>query len=185
MRDLGSAESEGPPPGLPPLSPERRRQIEAELGQPIVSRSAGNSIKRLLMDGGKALQEGNARQATRKYRAARTLAQLTGLRNETLFTTMALGSAYATLKNLRGAEASFQSARQIAAELARPDVEAQALFGLGFVFMLERRFRDAAAIYQVLSETAEETSPLRNEALRLVEAAKRGDMAYGAQQVPS
>jgi cytochrome c-type biogenesis protein CcmH/NrfG len=98
---------------------------------------------------------------------------------------MALGTAYATLQNFRGAQASFERARRQAEELGRPELEAQALFGLGFVFMQEKRYRDASVVYQALASSVPDESPLQREALRLVEAAKRGDFAYGLDEVAS
>lgn len=185
LRDMGAKSSAGPKEDAPALSVERRKQIEAELGQPIVSLDAGRTLKRLLMDGGKALQEGRAKEAIRKYRAARALTEATGLKNEQLATTMALGTAYATLQNHRGAQASFERARRQAEALGRTDLEAQALFGIGFVYMLEKRYRDAGAVYQAIASSVPDDSPLKQEALRLIEAAKRGDFAYGLKEVPS
>jgi tetratricopeptide (TPR) repeat protein len=137
------------------------------------------------MDGGKALQEGRAKEAIRTYRAARALTEATGLKSEQLATTMALGTAYATLQNLRGAQASFERARRQAEALGRADLEAQALFGIGFVYMLEKRYRDAGAVYQAIASSVPDDSPLKQEALRLIEAAKRGDFSYGLKEVPS
>ncbi|MBK8940655.1 MAG: tetratricopeptide repeat protein [Polyangiaceae bacterium] len=183
LRDMGAKSSAGPKDDGPSLSAEQRKQIEAELGQPIVSLDAGRTLKRLLMDGGKALHDGRPKEAVRKYRAARSLTEATGLKKERLATTMALGTAYATLQNYRGAQASFERARRQAADIERPDLEAQALFGLGFVYMLEKRYREAGAIYQAIASSVPDDSPLKREALRLVEAAKRGDFSYGTSEV--
>lgn len=183
MRDMGAQSSAGPEEDVPALSIKQRKEIEAELGQPIVSLDAGRTLKRLLMDGGKALHEGRAKEAVRKYRAARSLAEATGLKNERFVTTMALGTAYATLQNYRGAQASYERARRQAEELERPDLEAQALFGLGFVFMIETRYRDASAVYQAIASSVPDESPLKKEALRMIEAAKRGDLSYGLTEV--
>jgi hypothetical protein len=183
LRDMGAKSSAGPKDDGLSLSAEQRKQIEAELGQPIVSLDAGRTLKRLLMDGGKALHDGRPKEAVRKYRAARSLTEATGLKKERLATTMALGTAYATLQNYRGAQASFERARRQAAAIERPDLEAQALFGLGFVYMLEKRYREAGAIYQAIASSVPDDSPLKKEALRLVEAAKRGDFSYGTIEV--
>ncbi|MBL9028040.1 MAG: hypothetical protein JNL21_37965 [Myxococcales bacterium] len=51
--------------------------------------------------------------------------------------------------------------------------------------MLEKRYRDAGAVYQAIASSVPDDSPLKQEALRLIEAAKRGDFAYGLKEVPS
>lgn len=185
LRDLGTKSSAGPATGAPAVSPEQRKKIEAELGQPIVSLDAGRTLRHLLFDGGKALHEGRPKEAVRKYRAARMLAEATGLKNETLLTSMALGSAYTALQNYPGAQASFERARRIGEELKLPEVEAQALFGLGYVHMYESRYREAAAVYQIIASTVSPESPMRQEALRMLEAAKRGDLSFGLTEVSS
>lgn len=179
LRDLGTTPSSGPPPELPPLSREQHAKIEAELGQPIVSVDAGRTLKRLFMDAGKALNEKKPKVAVRKYRAARMLAEATGLKREALFSSMALGSAYAALAEHRGARAAFERARDIAQELSHHDAEAQALFGLGYVHMAEGRFHEAALVYHAAERTVADDSPLAKEARRMLEAAKRGDKGFG------
>lgn len=182
LKDLGQKGSEGPTEhNVPPLSPEKRRQIEAELGQPIVSVSTGGALKAFFLDGGRALAEGRPKEAVRKYRAARMLCELTGLKREALVATMALGNCYAALQNYRGAQAAYERARGTASELERPDLEAQALFGLGFIAMLERRFADARPLYQAILKRVAEDSPLHSEARRLVDACAHEDMMHGVE----
>lgn len=182
LKNLGTKDSEGPKVEIPALPPEKRKEIEATLGQPLTSIDAGRTLKRLLMEGGHALDHGRPKEAVKKFRAARSLTVATGLKDQELFTTIALGTAYATTQNLKGAEATFRRAHTLAAARGRRDIEAQCFMGLGTVYMLARRFGDALAAYQALHEAAEDGSPMKAEALRLIEAAKHGDLAYGAQE---
>lgn len=184
LRDLGTQGSEGPAADVPGLPPERRRALEAELGQPLVSLDAGRTLKRLLLDGAKALHDGRPKDAVRKYRAARTLTEATGLKNENLLATMALGTAYATVGNPRAAAASYERARRLAMAARRPDVAAQALFGLGYVYMNERRWADAAGAYSAVLPLLADDSPLKGEARRLISAAQHGDPSHGLDLSP-
>lgn len=183
MRDLGTRGSQGPLPEGPTLSPAQRIDVEKRLGQPIASLDAGRTLKRLFMDGGKALAEGKHADAIRRFRVARSLAQVTGLRGEELVASMALGSAYAGTSNHRGALASYERARRLAETLGRADLSAQALFGIGYIHMIEKRFGDSAVIYRAIVLSLPDDSPLRREARRLSEAALRHDPSYGLDGV--
>lgn len=181
LRDLGQNPSKGPADEPPPLTPEQKKKVEAELGQPLVSAHAGATLKTLLFDGGVALSENRPKDALKKYRVARMLAELTNLRREALVATMALGTCYATIQNHRGAEAAFKRAREVAKVLERPDVEAQALLGIGFLFMRERRFKEAQALYEEVLGLVPEEHPLHTEAKRLIVACRDEDMSHGAK----
>lgn len=179
LRDLGAQDSAGPEPSMPPLAEDKRKAIEAELGQPIVSRHAGVTLKNLFFDGGLALSQNRGKDALRKYRAARILAEATGLKREALVATMGVGSCYATLRNDRGADAAYRRALVIAGELERPDLQAQALFGLGFVAMREGRFAQAKPVYERIVTLVGADNPLHGEARRLVVACENEDPLHG------
>ena len=167
LKDLGPKPSEGPrDESAPKLSPERRAQIEKELGQPLVSLDAGRTLKALMMDGTRALNEGRAKEAIRKMRAARMLCESTSLVREGLFVTIGLGTAYVVAKNLKAAEACYEQARKRAAELDLRPLEVQACFGLAQLRIMQLRRAEARPAFQRIVELEPRDSPLRAEAQR-------------------
>ncbi|HTJ81876.1 MAG TPA: hypothetical protein VL400_09120 [Polyangiaceae bacterium] len=180
LRDLGPGSSAGPKEGdIPPMTPEQRATVERELGQPLLSCDAGQTLKRLLMDGGKALAGGTAKEAIRKYRAARILCEATGLARESIVVTLGLGTAYVASTNLAAAEAAYRQAVARAEAIAAPALSAQARFGLGAVLVMQSRWRDARGEYEAIAAAVTDESPLRKEALRMVQACERRDPLYG------
>ncbi len=167
LKELGPKPSQGPrDESAPKLSPERRAAIEKELGQPLVSFDAGRTLKALMMDGTRALNEGRAKEAIRKMRAARMLCESTGLVREGLFVTIGLGTAYVVAKNLKAAEACYEHARKRAAELELRPLEVQACFGLAQLRIMQLRRAEARPAFERIVELEPQDSPLRAEAQR-------------------
>lgn len=170
LKALGPKSTEGPGEATPPkLSPERRAHIEKELGQPLISLDAGRTLKVLMMDGTRALNDGRAKEAVRKMRAARMLCESTGLVREGILVTAGLGTAYVFAKNLKAAEACYDHARKRAAELELRQLEVQACFGLGQVRMMQHRHVEARPAFERILELETVESPLHAEARRLLQ----------------
>jgi hypothetical protein len=182
LRDLGGEDSAGPKDeAAPTLSPAKRAEIEQQLGQRLVSRDAGRTLKHLLMDGGKLLSTGHAKDAARKYRAARVLCEATGLAQESVVVTLGLGTALVAAQNLRGAEAAYRAALARAEALGNPALPVQAHFGLGGVLVMQTRWRDAREQYAHILAKVTDDSPLRKEALRMIQACERGNPLHGLE----
>jgi len=184
LGDLGGEDSAGPKDGDPPqLAPEERAEIEKQLGHRLVSRDAGRTLKHLLMDGGKALSEGKPKEAVKKYRAARVLCEATGLTQEAIVVTLGLGTALISAQNLRGAEAAYRDALERAEGKRNtpphPALIVQAQLGLGAVLVMQTRWRDAREQYDHIAASVPDESPLRKEALRMIEACQRGNPLHG------
>lgn len=186
LKELGPKPSRGPvDPAAPKLSPQRREQIEKELGQPLLSLDAGQTLKALMMDGARALSLGRPKEAVRKMRAARMLCEASGLVREGLIVTIGLGTAYVTAQNLKAADACYELARKRAAEGELQPLELQALFGLGQARVLQRRFAEASPAFERIAELTPSESPLHAEALRMVEVCKRKDPQFGLPAFPA
>ncbi|NUP10716.1 MAG: hypothetical protein HOW73_32125 [Polyangiaceae bacterium] len=180
LKQLGSKPSQGPADdSAPKLSPDKRRAIEKELGQPLISMETGHTLKVLMMEGSRALQDGAPKVAVRKLRAARMLCDATGLVRQGALITIGLGTAYIGTGNMRGAEAAYQLGQRRAVELNERALDVQACFGLGQLRIMMKRFIEARPCFERIVELEPEESPLRAEALRLVEVCKREDVQYG------
>ncbi|WP_437619936.1 hypothetical protein [Sorangium sp. So ce1151] len=160
----------GAPPAAerqPKLAPQQKDAVERALGRKIASEDAGASLRRLLLDGGKAMQDGAFKLAVRKLRAARMLCHLSGLAQEEAAASIALGSAATAAGDPRAALAAFRQGKALALAAGHRLLGAHAALGEAGVLLAAKRLADAREAYAEVARLGEEAPALVLEAMRM------------------
>ncbi|KYF91673.1 hypothetical protein BE20_14100 [Sorangium cellulosum] len=153
--------------GRPKLAPRQKDAVERALGRKIASEDAGASLRRLLLDGGKAMQDGAFKLAVRKLRAARMLCHVSGLEQEEAAASIALGSAATAAGDPRAALAAFRQGKALALAAGRRLLGAHAALGEAGVLLAAKRLAEAREAYAAAANLGEEAPALVLEAMRM------------------
>ena len=167
LKELKTDPSKGPASPAPQLSPPQKAVLEKELKRRIPSQPTGDELRTLLLDGGKTMSDGQFKTAVRKFRAARMLCHLSGLRQEEAVTSIALGSAALAAQDSRAALAAYRTAKPIALAETLPAVAAQAELGIAGVYWSMQDFGKARASYAEVARLTESMPALQLEAMRM------------------
>ncbi|XYH95153.1 hypothetical protein ACMHYB_46315 [Sorangium sp. So ce1128] len=160
----------GAPPSAerqPKLAPQQKDAVERALGRKIASEDAGASLRRLLLDGGKAMQDGAFKLAVRKLRAARMLCHLSGLEQEEAAASIALGSAATAAGDSRAALAAFRHGKALALAAGHRLLGAHAALGEAGVLLAAKRLAEAREAYAEVARLGEAAPALVIEAMRM------------------
>ena len=113
------------------------------------------------------MSDGQFKTAVRKFRAARMLCHLSGLRHEEAVTPIALGSAALAARDPRAAIAAYRTAKHIALAETLPAMAAQAELGIAGVYWSTQDLGHARAPYAEIVRLAESLPALQLEAMRM------------------
>ncbi|NUP09132.1 MAG: hypothetical protein HOW73_24035 [Polyangiaceae bacterium] len=168
VRNLRSAHDVGPKrENAPALTPERRKALEDRLGRRLMGKRTGQALKELLFDAGQAQGEGNFELAAKKFRMARTLCLVSGLKHEHATCAIAVGTAEFSCGRTPRALEAFRQGVKLAQELGAVQLELQATLGIASTFLNEKMYDDARAGYQRVYDLADGSPGMRVEALRM------------------
>ncbi|WP_437950922.1 hypothetical protein WME98_09080 [Sorangium sp. So ce296] len=167
LRQLGGDGTPAPTEGQPKLAPRQKDAVERALGRKIASEDAGASLRRLLLDGGKAMQDGAFKRAVRKLRAARMLCHVSGLDQEEAAASIALGSAATAAGDPRAALAAFRQGKALALAAGRRLLGAHAALGEAGVLLAAKRLAEAREAYAAAANLGQEAPALVLEAMRM------------------
>jgi hypothetical protein len=167
LKNLGKKAEEGPPTGKPRPTPEQRAAAEKAAGKPILSEGTGNDLRALLLDAGDAFSKSQFKTAAKKFRAARMLCHLTGLKEEEAMASIALGSALLATGDKVAAIAAYRAGKQIALSIQKLAIAAQAELGVAAIHFFATEYRSARASYADIMHLAADIPPLRLEAMRM------------------
>ncbi|AUX46165.1 uncharacterized protein SOCE26_076700 [Sorangium cellulosum] len=167
LKQMGGDGAPAPADGRPKLAPHQKDAVERALGRKIASEDTGASLRRLLLDGGKAMQDGAFKLAVRKLRAARMLCHLSGLGQEEAAASIALGSAAHAAGDPRAALAAFRQGKSLALAAGHRLLGAHAALGEAGVLLAAKRLAEARDVYAEVARLGEEASALVLEAMRM------------------
>ncbi|WP_437721922.1 hypothetical protein [Sorangium sp. So ce861] len=167
LKQLGGDGAPAPTGGQPKLAPRQKDAVERALGRKIPSEDAGASLRRLLLDGGKAMQDGAFKLAVRKLRAARMLCHVSGLEQEEAAASIALGSAANAAGDPRAALAAFRQGKALALAAGHRLLGAHAALGEAGVLLTAKRLAEAREAYAAAASLGEDAPALVLEAMRM------------------
>lgn len=156
LANLGPKPSSGPTT-MPRIVPtkDQKRALRAA-GVDVPSLDSARALRRLLLEGGRALADHEPRVAVRKLRAAKMLCHLDRLEALEGAVLLGLGSAYLHTQNRQGALAAYASAKELGTKLRQPTLAAQALLGTAAV---RRAAGDGSAARAAYSEIVDLVGP--------------------------
>lgn len=168
VRNLKSPNDVGPRrEGVPQLTTEQRRDLERKLGRRTLSKGTGQALKELLFDAGEAHSEGKHELATKKFRMARTLCHLRGLRQEEVTCAIAVGTGHFTCGRYDRARQAFEEARSLGVELEASRVVMQAELGIATTYLAQSEYMKARQAYRKVYDAAAGLPPMQVESLRM------------------
>lgn len=165
LANLGPAGSSGPATTPRPTPTKEQKQALRDAGVDVPSLDSARTLRRLLLEGGRALANHEPRVAVRKLRAAKMLCRLDRLEALEGAVLLGLGSAYLHTQNRHGALAAYASANELGTKLAQPTLAAQALLGTAAVRRAAGDGSSARAAYREIVELVGPTHPLGAHAL--------------------
>jgi len=168
VRNLKSPHDVGPPrANAPQFTVKQRRDLEKKLGQRMLSKNTGQELKRLLFDAAAAQSEGRFELAAKRFRMARTLCFVTGLRQEQAMCAIAVGTAQFSCGRLDRALESYREGRALGAELNAPRLVMQAEVGIATAYLTETHYQLAREAYGRVYDAADGLAAMQIEAKRM------------------
>ena len=170
LKEMGTDQRRSKGPGASAAasaSPATRKALEAKLGTPVMSQATGIDLRALLLDAGSAMSEGAFKVAARRFRAARMLCHLAGLKELEAAISVAVGSALLATGDEMAAIAAYRQGKALALACSNNLLAAQAELGVAGVRFFGGKYAEARASYREIQALAAEMPPLRLEAMRM------------------
>ena len=184
LKDLGRPSSKGPPISRPKVSPALKERLARE-GKIFPSEATGFDYRALLLDGAEAMASGDVKRAAKKFRAARMLCRLTGMKEQEAATSIGLGSIVFGMGDPKRAVYAFRRGREIADSLGNNALAAQAELGVAAVLFAGKDWDGARACYCNVQQLAAalpslviEATRMEGECLRMAGSSDRAATTY-------
>ena len=169
LREGRSPASAGPArAGAQTFSPDARRALEQKLGQRIPGKDAAQTLRHLLFDGAIAQSEGKLDLSAKKFRMARTYAEMLGLHAERAACAVAVGSLRLALGQKEASLRAYQEARRIGEKTGQRDALVQAEFGIAAAHLAVGAFELARGAYRRAAAETGGNTPLLIECARMI-----------------
>ncbi len=168
VKNLKSPHDVGPPrEGAPQLTPKQHKELEQRLGRRLATKSTGQELKNLLFEAATFQSEGKFELAAKRFRMARTLCFVSGLKQEQAICALAVGTAHFSCGRHDRALEAYREGLTLARELRAPRLCMQAELGIALTHYTRKEHPLAREAYARVHALAGELAPMRLEALRM------------------